>query len=106
MIATATSAGVLIALIVTTLLLKGSGPMALGGRRPPARAMSVVSLVAPAIVSALVVYETFSRTSSGVTVDERVIGQLAACGAIALRLPMTAVILVAAASTALARLIL
>ena len=105
-IATATSVGVLVALIITTLLLKGTGPMALGGRRPPERAMSVVSLVAPAIVSALVVYETFSRTSSGVTVDERVIGQLAACGAIVAKLPMTAVILIAAATTALARLVL
>ena len=105
MIATATSVAVLVALIVITLLLKGCGPMALGGRRPPERAMSVVSLLAPAIVSALVVYETFSRTPSGVTVDERVIGQLAAGGAIFARLPMTAVILIAAASTGLARLI-
>jgi hypothetical protein len=104
--ATATSVGVLVALIVATLLLKGCGPIALGGRRPPERAMSVVSLLAPAIVSALVVYETFSRTSSGVTVDERVIGQVAACGAIFARLPMTAVIVIAAASTAIARLVL
>jgi Branched-chain amino acid transport protein (AzlD) len=105
-IATATSVGVLVALVITTLLLKGTGPMALGGRRPPEWAMSVVSLVAPAIVSSLVVYETFSRTPSGVTVDERVVGLLAACGAIYARLPMTAVIVVAAASTALARLVL
>jgi branched chain amino acid efflux pump len=105
-IATATAIGVLVALIITTLLLKGCGPMALGGRRPPERAMSVVSLLAPAIVSALVVYETFSRTPSGMTVDERVIGQVAACGAIFARLPMTAVILIAAATSAVARLVL
>jgi hypothetical protein len=106
MIATATGVGVLIALIVTTFLLKASGPIALGGRRPPERAMSVVALVAPAILSALVVYETFTATSSGIIVDERVLGLGAATAGIFAKLPMTAVIVIAAAATALARLVL
>jgi Branched-chain amino acid transport protein (AzlD) len=106
MIATTTSVGVLIALIFATLLLKGSGPIALGARRPPQRAMAVVALVAPAMVSALVIYETFTATPSGVTIDERVIGLAAAGAAILAKLPTTAVIVVAAAAAALARLIL
>jgi uncharacterized membrane protein len=92
-------------LFVATVALKVAGPVTLGERRPPDRALAVIGLVAPAVLTALVVYQTFSETPSGIAVDERVVGVLAAAGALAARLPMIVVVLLAAVTTALARLL-
>ncbi len=91
------------ALFVGTAAMKAAGPVAVGGRRPSERAMAVTRLVAPAILAALVVYETFSTAGTGLRIDARVAGLAAAALALWLRLPLLAVVLAAAAATALAR---
>jgi hypothetical protein len=85
--------------------LKAIGPVTLGGRTPPERAISVITLVAPAILTSLVVYETLSNSHAGLTIDARAVG-LGVGGAAALaRLPMIAIVALAAAATALARML-
>ena len=64
-------------LTLTTALIRASGPMLLGGRRLGGRARSVVGLLAPALLAALVVVETFSD-ADGLILDERAAGVAAA----------------------------
>jgi hypothetical protein len=90
-------------LTVGGLLIKASGPLLLGARSPSERALRVIALLAPAVLTSLVVYQTFGGHPTGLTVDARVAGLVAAALAIAARLPVTAVIFIAAAVTALTR---
>ena len=101
-----TSAWIVVAvLFVGTASMRAAGPVALGGRTLSGRGASVVALVAPAILGALVVYETVSAGGRGVEIDARVLGLAAAALALAVRLPLIAVVLVAAAATAVARVL-
>ena len=93
-------------LVVTTALIRASGPVALGGRRLPERAVAVIALLAPAILAALVITETFGGEGSKLTVDERALGVAAAGGALALRAPLLLTLAVAMAVTAGARALL
>jgi hypothetical protein len=93
------------ALAVGTVAAKLVGPLALRGHRPSPRFLAVTALVAPAILAALVVYETFGGSDRGVHLDARAVGLAAALLALAARAPMIAVIVIAAAATALARAI-
>ena len=56
------------ALALSTAGLKVAGPLALGGRPLPVRALDVVELLASALLAALVVVETFGKGGS-LTVD-------------------------------------
>jgi hypothetical protein len=101
-----TTAWILIfVLLVATVAIKSAGPLALGHRELPPRAMAVISMLAPAILAGLVLYETFGTESTGIQADARVFGLAAAGGAIAVRLPLLAVVIIAAAATAVARAI-
>jgi predicted alpha/beta-hydrolase family hydrolase len=91
------------ALFFGTAAMKAVGPVAFGGRSLSGRSAAVVGLVAPAILGALVVYETFSAGGPGLQFDARIVGLAGAALALALRLPLIAVVLVAALATALAR---
>jgi len=91
------------ALCAGTVAIKATGPVALGGRKPSERTFAVISLFAPALLAALVVYETLSDGNDGLAVDARVIGVAAATTALLLRAPIAVVVLGAAAATALAR---
>lgn len=94
---------VLIALVaVITAVIKGVGPIALGGRPLPPRLSGVVALLAPAILAALVVAGVAGRDGElGVGVEA--VG-VAAGGAIAVRGGSILVcVVVAAAVTALLR---
>jgi branched-subunit amino acid transport protein len=71
-------------LTVTTAVIRATGPVALGGRELPARVMGVVALLAPALLAALVITETFGGESGEFTVDERLLG-LAGAGAVLAR---------------------
>jgi len=95
---------VIAALALSTAALKVAGPLALGGRPLPARALDVVELLASALLAALVVVETFGNGGS-LTLDARVIGAAFAALAVWRRAPMIVVVLGAAAVTAIARLI-
>jgi branched chain amino acid efflux pump len=92
------------ALAVATAALKLAGPLALGGRPLPVRAMNVVELLASALLAALVVVETFGNGRS-LTIDARVLGAAFAVVALMKRAPMVVVVLGAATVTALARLL-
>jgi uncharacterized membrane protein len=91
------------ALTVGTIATKIAGPLVLGTRPPGERTLAMTGLVAPALLAALVVYETFGAHGGGITVDARAVGLGAAIAAIALRAPMLAVILIAAGATAAVR---
>lgn len=86
-----------------TMALKAAGPLILGARPLPERAGRVVALLAPALLAALV---ATSAVASGqqLVADARLIGLGVGVLAIALRAPILAVVLAAAAATALARL--
>ena len=89
-------------LTVGTVAIKAVGPVVLGGRDLPPRLNGVVARLAPALLAALVVVETFGRGHE-LAVDESAIGLLAAAAALAARLPMVAVVLIAAVVTAVLR---
>ncbi len=72
-------------LIATTVVVRAAGPVALGGRELPTQAMSVIALLAPALLAALVVTETLGGEGSELDVDERVIGVAGAGAVLALR---------------------
>lgn len=93
------------ALFLGTVALKAAGPLTLGRRRPPERALAVISLVAPAILTGLVVYETLQATPSGITLDARAAGLVVALAAALAKLPMIVVVILAAATAAGARLL-
>ena len=92
-------------LCVGTAIMRVAGPVAFGGRSLSGRGAAVVGLVAPALLGALVVYETVRTGAQGIELDARLVGLAAAVLALVLRLPMIAVVLVAAVATALARLL-
>ena len=92
-------------LALGTIAIKAAGPIAVGGRDLSPRARAVVVLVAPALLAALVLYETLGGESGGLDLDERLAGVVAAAAALFLRLPMLAVIAVAAAASAATRLL-
>jgi Branched-chain amino acid transport protein (AzlD) len=95
------------ALCVATVALKGAGPLTVGGRRPSERTLSVSSLLAPALLAGLVVYETFGSTDGpGLAFDARAGGLIAGALAIVLRLPILVVVAVAAITTAALRAVL
>ena len=100
-----TSVWILIAaLALATAGLKVAGPLALGGRSLPTKALDVVELMASALLAALVMVETFGQGGS-LVLDARVVGAAFAAVAVWRRAPMIVVVLGAAAVTAIARLI-
>ena len=89
---------------VATAALKATGPVLLGGRELPARLASVVGLLAPVLLAALVVTQTVGGDNE-LVLDARLAGVGAGAAAIAVRVPLPAVVIVAAVGTALARLL-
>ena len=95
---------VIAALALATAALKLAGPLALGGRPLRPRMMSIVELLASALLAALVVVETFGKGRS-LVLDARVLGAAFAVLAVWRRAPMIVVVVGAAAVTAVARLL-
>jgi branched-subunit amino acid transport protein len=85
-----------------TIALKAAGPVLLGGRDLPAAVLSVVVLLAPAILAALVAVSIFGDDRD-LVLDARLVGLLAAVAALVLRAPILVVVLAAAVATALTR---
>jgi branched-subunit amino acid transport protein len=90
---------------VGTMAIKGAGPLFLGGRPLPAGLTSVIDLLAPALLGALVVVQTFGD-GQALVLDERVIGVAVAAIALWRKAPLLVVVVAAAAATALARAVL
>jgi branched chain amino acid efflux pump len=88
---------------VVTVAFKAAGPVAIGRRELPPRIQSIVELLAPVMLVALVVTQTFGGDQE-ITVDVRVAGVGAAALALALRAHVIVAMAIAALVTALLRL--
>jgi branched-subunit amino acid transport protein len=82
-----------------TVALKAVGPVLLAGRELPRTLSSLLFLLAPALLAALVVTQAVGGDRE-IVLDERLFGIGAAIVAILLRLPLLAVVVIAAAVTA------
>ncbi len=87
---------------VGTVGLKALGPVLLGSRALPTRLTSIVQLLAPALLAALVAVQTLGD-GTALVIDERLVGVAAAGLALWRRAPLLVVVVVAAAATALTR---
>ena len=87
-----------------TIVLKSVGPVGVAHRRLPARVDQLLELIAPAILAALVVTETFASGRS-LVLDARLAGLAAGIVAVVFRAPLWAVVIAGAAATALVRLV-
>ena len=94
----------LLVLAVGTWLLKAVGPVLAGGRALPPRVDSVVSLLPPALLAALVAVQTLGD-GQALAVDARLAGVAVAGLAVALRAPFVVVVVAGAATAALLRLV-
>ena len=87
---------------VVTIAFRAVGPVFAGGRELPERLAGVVELLAPVLLAALVVTQVFGGDRE-LVLDERAIGVGAAGLAFAARAPVLVGVVLAAATTALAR---
>jgi branched-subunit amino acid transport protein len=91
-------------LVVITAAIKAAGPVLVGGRELPAPAYGVIGLLAPALLTALILTDTFA-SGQELVVDARAAGLGCAAIALLLRAPMLVVVLVAAVGAATVRAI-
>lgn len=89
---------------IATIAIKSIGPVLLGGRELPPRIASLIGLLAPALLAALVSINTFGAGRS-LMLDERVLGVAAAGVAIWRKAPVLLVVVIAATVTAVTRAI-
>jgi branched-subunit amino acid transport protein len=96
----------LVVLVVglATVALKATGPVLFGERELPEPVASVVALLAPVLLAALVVTQTVGGDNE-LVLDARLAGVGAGAAAIAARAPLPVVVVAAAAATALVRLL-
>jgi branched-subunit amino acid transport protein len=88
-----------------TIAIKAIGPVLLGGRPLPERLSSVIELLAPALLGALVAVQTFGN-GQALAVDERVLGVAVAAIAIWRKAPLLVVVILATITTAPTRALL
>jgi hypothetical protein len=94
----------LVVLAVGTVLMKTIGPVVAGGRQPPAALTRVIALVAPALISALVVTGTFTQ-GQHLVIDARAAGLVIGAIALWFRAPIAVALLLAALVCAALRLL-
>jgi branched-subunit amino acid transport protein len=87
------------ALTVICFLIKAAGPVALGGRDLPHWAQRLIVLLPAALLSVLVVVQTFAH-GKALVLDARAAGLAAALVAVALRANLLIVLVVAAGTAA------
>ncbi len=92
----------IVAVAIASAAIKAAGPVLVGGRDLPPRIVSVIALLAPALLTALVITETFSEDRHYV-LDEKAVGVAVAGVALALRAPVLLAVALAALTTALIR---
>jgi hypothetical protein len=98
-----TAAWIMIGLLtVGTVAIKAAGPLALGGRELPPQLAGVVARLAPSLLAALVVVDTFGGDRT-LVVDETAVGLAVAAAALLAKLPVFAVVVLAAVATATTR---
>ena len=91
-------------LAVGTVLLKATGPLLAGGRQPPEPFTRVIALLAPALITALVIAGTFTKGHT-LTIDARAAGVAVGAAALLFRAPPALALVLAAASALLLRAI-
>lgn len=96
--------GWLVVLLVgaATIAIKAAGPLLLGGRQLPERLLGVVSLLAPALLAALVALLTLGSGKT-LVIDARAVGVATGAVALWLRAPTILVVALAAVATVGAR---
>jgi branched-subunit amino acid transport protein len=87
------------AVAVVGFAIKAAGPVLVGGWPLPGWATAIIALLAPALLSALVLVDTFAKEQS-LVIDARAAGLAAAALALVARAPMLVVVVGAAAATA------
>jgi branched-subunit amino acid transport protein len=92
-------------LAIATAAIKAFGPIVFGGRDLPALLARVIPLLAPALLAALVITETFGGTGRSLVLDARAGGLVVAGIALWRHAPLYVVVLAAAGATALLRAI-
>jgi branched chain amino acid efflux pump len=92
----------IVAVALASAAIKAAGPVLVGGRELPPRAVAVIALLAPTLLAALVVTETFGEDGH-LVLDERAVGVAVAAIALALRAPVLLAVALAALTTALVR---
>jgi branched-subunit amino acid transport protein len=93
----------IVAVTLASAAIKAAGPILVGGRELPPRVNAVIALLAPALLAALVLTETFSEDGH-LVLDERAVGVGVAAVALTLRAPVLLAVALAALVTALIRL--
>jgi uncharacterized membrane protein len=93
---------VIVALALANAAIKAAGPVLVGGRDLHPRAVAAIALLAPTLLAALVVTETFGEEQH-LVLDEKAIGVAVAGLALALRAPVLVAVALAAVTTALTR---
>ena len=96
---------VVVAVGAVTILFKAAGPVFLGGRALPPRALALVKVLAPSMLASLVVTQAIGGDRE-LVYDERLLGLVAAVVAIRLRSSLLVVMVAAAGTAAVARLVL
>jgi branched-subunit amino acid transport protein len=92
-------------LAIATAAIKAFGPVVFGARELPTLLARVIPLLAPALLAALVISETFGGPGRSLVLDARAGGLVVAGIALWRRAPLYVVVLAAAAATALLRAI-
>jgi branched-subunit amino acid transport protein len=91
-----------VAVGAATVLFKAAGPLFLGRRPLPPRVQAVAELLAPVMLTALVVNLTFGGDET-LTVDARVPGVVAGAVAVWRRVPLIGAMVIGAVVTAVFR---
>lgn len=92
----------IVAVALASAAIKAAGPVLVGGKPLPPQALAFVAMLAPALLAALVVNETFGEEGA-LVLDERALGVAVAGVAIALRAPMLLALVLAVVVTTLVR---
>jgi uncharacterized membrane protein len=92
----------IVVVALASAAIRAFGPILVGGRELPPSAGAVIALLVPALLTALVVTQTFGEDGQ-LVLDEKAIGVAVAAVALALRAPVLLAVALAVATTALAR---
>jgi branched-subunit amino acid transport protein len=92
----------IVAVALASAAIRAFGPILVGGRELPQSANAIIAQLAPALLAALVVTQTFGEDGR-LVLDEKAIGVAIAAVALALRAPVLLAVALAVVATALAK---
>jgi hypothetical protein len=95
----------IVVLATGTVLMKTIGPVLAGGRQPPPALKRVIALIAPAVISALIVAGTFTQ-GQHLVIDARAVGLVVGAILLWFRAPAVVALVLAAITCALLRLLI